>query len=282
LSFTVSAVVDDWTEFSNPTLMRVARGAYASAIRAELHAIGTEDLPRNGAFILSGIGASDSRRSDLRVDLGVTRQAVSQLIDTLVSRGFVVRTEDPEDRRRLGLSLTESGEEAQAAIARGVEAVDAQLAERIGTADIDAMRRALHALGEIKGVGLATGTARPRRARELRRFDPIFPVTDLATALAHYATLGFRTLAYEGGTDYGFANRDGLSIHLAADADHDPAHAATAYLYVRDADALHAHWTQPDVGGETHPVSLTEYGLREGAHVDPDGNRIRFGSPAET
>ena len=31
----------------------------------------------------------------------------------------------------------------------------------------------------------------------------------MAAALAHYASLGFKTFAHEGGGDYGFANRDG-------------------------------------------------------------------------
>ena len=37
--------------------------------------------------------------------------------------------------------------------------------------------------------------------------------------------------------------------------------------------------TQPGVGGETRPVGPTDYEFREGSHVDPDGNVIRFGSP---
>jgi hypothetical protein len=33
----------------------------------------------------------------------------------------------------------------------------------------------------------------------LNRYAPIFPVADLQRALAHYASLGFATSAYEGG-----------------------------------------------------------------------------------
>lgn len=55
--------------------------------------------------------------------------------------------------------------------------------------------------------------------------------------------------------------------------------AGGAYLYVRDADALYQEWSQPDIGGRTQPVGATPYGLREGSHLDPDGNLIRFGSP---
>ena len=67
---------------------------------------------------------------------------------------------------------------------------------------------------------------------------------DLGAALAHYAALGFSTFAYEAGDDYGFANRDGTGLHLAAGAEGDAPGAA--YLYVRDADALYAEWTGPD------------------------------------
>ena len=48
-----------------------------------------------------------------------------------------------------------------------------------------------------------------------------------------------------------------------------------------DADALYDQWSRPGLGGHTHPVGPTDYKLREGSHVDPDGNLIRFGSPIE-
>jgi hypothetical protein len=72
-----------------------ARGAYARSIRVQLQAIGIDDLPRNGAFILAGIDAADGPRPDLTAALGVTKQAVSQVTDTLVSRGHLERGPDP-------------------------------------------------------------------------------------------------------------------------------------------------------------------------------------------
>jgi hypothetical protein len=50
-----------------------------------------------------------------------------------------------------------------------------------------------------------------------------------------------------------------------------------AYLYVDDADALHAEWSS--IEGRHHRPEDTPYGLREGAFVDPDGNLLRYGSP---
>lgn len=270
----------DANELATPTLMRAARGAYASSIRAQLRSIGLDDLPRNGAFILAGIDAKGGLRQDLPSGLGVTKQAVSQVIDTLVRRGYLERGADTEDRRRITLELTERGQEASLAVRRGVEDVDRQLRERVSPEQVEAMRSALLALADIKDTGIASGAALRRPARQFRRFSPMFPVRDLAAALAHYSALGFDTFAYEDGADYGFANREGTDLHLAADTEHDPARgAASAYLHVRDADALYEEWSMPGIGGRTQPVEPTPYGLREGAHIDPDGNLIRFGSP---
>ena len=48
----VAGMPMDRSDLATPTLMRAARGTYARSIRAHLQAIGAEDLPRNGAFIL--------------------------------------------------------------------------------------------------------------------------------------------------------------------------------------------------------------------------------------
>jgi Ser/Thr protein kinase RdoA (MazF antagonist) len=116
-----------------------------------------------------------------------------------------------------------------------------------------------------------------------RSFSPIFPVRDLGRALAHYASLGFEVKPYEDGDGYGFADRDGVGLHLSLDEGHgseaDHRHVGTAYLYVEDADALYDEWVRPGTGGLTRQVGDTPYNLREGSHIDPDGNLIRFGSP---
>jgi Ser/Thr protein kinase RdoA (MazF antagonist) len=116
-----------------------------------------------------------------------------------------------------------------------------------------------------------------------KSFSPVFPVRDLRRALAHYASLGFAVQPYADGDGYGFAERDGVSLHLSLDEGHGPGadheHVGTAYLYVEDADALYDEWARPGTGGSTGRVGDTPYQLREGSHVDQDGNLIRFGSP---
>jgi DNA-binding MarR family transcriptional regulator len=268
----------DRSRYATPALMRSARGVYAQAIRAQLQVIGIDELPANGAFILAGIDASGGPRRDLPAELGVTKQAVSQVIDVLVNRGYLIRSTHPGDRRRVALELTDLGQEVVDAVLSGIEAVDHQLAERVSTEQVDAMRSALIALTQIKGTAIGTGAGRRPPSRQFRRISPVFPVRDLSVALAHYASLGFQTAAYHGGGQYGFAARDGLDLHLSAD-DGPDIHPATAYLLVRDADALYREWSRPGLAGRTYPVYPTGYNLREGSHVDPDDNVIRFGSP---
>jgi len=134
-----------------PALMRAARGAYSAAIAAELHADGIDDLPRNGPFVLGGMANHGGSVGDLIRELRVSKQAASQLIDTLVLRGFLERHVDAADRRRLAVELTPRGHAAAAAVRRGVEAVDAELARRIAPEELSGLRAGLTALADIAG-----------------------------------------------------------------------------------------------------------------------------------
>ena len=121
--------------------------------------------------------------------------------------------------------------------------------------------------------------SRPLTRTTLNSFAAVLPVRDLAAALEHYGRLGFSVRAYHGG-GYGYAERDGLNLHLSVVANLNPATTTSAvYLYVDDADLLYAEWRSAGVSGQFFEPHDTEYGLREGAHVDRDGNLIRFGSP---
>src|SRR3954454_22508341 len=108
---------------------------------------------------------------------------------------------------------------------------------------------------------------------------PILPVRDLRGALERYSRMGFRTSPYDGPEEYGFADRDEVAFHLAQSTVHDPLTSSVmVYLYVSDADELHAQWTAAGIEGRHHAPSDTAYGLREGAYVEPDGNLLRYGS----
>jgi uncharacterized glyoxalase superfamily protein PhnB len=106
--------------------------------------------------------------------------------------------------------------------------------------------------------------------------EPIFTVADVAAARAHYELLGFTTSEHD--ETYAFAHRQELTIHLVApEEDDDVIGGSALYVHVDDADDLAEQWRragQSVIGPEDF-----DYGKREGSHVDPDGNLIRFGAP---
>jgi hypothetical protein len=105
--------------------------------------------------------------------------------------------------------------------------------------------------------------------------EPIFTVASVPRAVEHFERLGFTTSYNDAG--YAFAHRDRLTIHLAQTDDPAIAVAGSIYMHVSDADELAAEWRTAGVD-VTGPDDF-DYGKREGSHIDPDGNLIRFGSP---
>jgi DNA-binding MarR family transcriptional regulator len=133
-----------------PALLRAARGSYGAAIRTRLAAAGYDDLPRNSAFIIGGMVNRGGEPADLVRQLGVSKQAASQLIDTLVVRGYLEREANLEDRRRMTITVTERGRAAAVAIGAGVAAVDAELAGLITPDQLAGLRAGLYALCDIR------------------------------------------------------------------------------------------------------------------------------------
>ncbi len=133
-----------------PALLRGARGSYAQAVTASLQSAGFDDMPRNGPFVLGGMANRGWSGADMIEALEVTKQAASQLIDTLVVRGYLTRQVNPEDRRRLTIELTERGKAAAVAVRAGVESVDAELAGMISPEELAGLRAGLTALAEIR------------------------------------------------------------------------------------------------------------------------------------
>jgi catechol 2,3-dioxygenase-like lactoylglutathione lyase family enzyme len=113
---------------------------------------------------------------------------------------------------------------------------------------------------------------------------PILPSRDLRATSAFYERLGFE----EQGMwpeEYLIVRRGDIVLHFFHCPEADPwSSNAGCYLYVEDADALHGEYAALGLPGEgiprLHgPPQDADYGLREFAVVDEDGNLLRIGSP---
>src|SRR5690348_5485279 len=104
------ATVAHWSEeIAFPALLSAARRPYGRAIQKRLFAAGFDDMPRRGTFVLGSLARGGADVRNVAAAMGVSKQTFSQLVDTLVMRGYLERSPDPEDRRRIALALTERG-----------------------------------------------------------------------------------------------------------------------------------------------------------------------------
>ena len=137
-----------------PALLRWARSTYGEAMHKALAEAGCDDVPANGMYVIGGLamGAGDAPLSVLVKQLKVSKQAVGQLVDTLVLRGYLKRETDESDRRRFTVALTERGWQAAAVQREAREKIDAELVRRAGAETVAQGRRMLAELVEIGGV----------------------------------------------------------------------------------------------------------------------------------
>lgn len=123
---------------------------------------------------------------------------------------------------------------------------------------------------------MATTPSDPAVRRMFEKIMPEFPLADVAAGVAHYRdVLGF-SINFE---KEGFAvmDRDRARILLITKTGQHKG-IASCYIYVADADALHAELTAKGANIEAAPVSRP-WGLREFRVFDPEGNVLTLGQP---
>jgi DNA-binding MarR family transcriptional regulator len=80
---------------------------------------------------------------DLVTRMGISKQAISQLIETLVTLGYVARRPAADDRRRTLLHLTTRGRDAAQIIDATVAEMEEAMANAIGRERLQELHRAL-------------------------------------------------------------------------------------------------------------------------------------------
>jgi DNA-binding MarR family transcriptional regulator len=84
--------------------------------------------------------------SECATKMTCVRSNITQLMDRLEADGLVRRVEDPKDRRAVRAAVTPLGAERQAAGAKKVARVQAELAKTLNGIDHGALQRALSAI----------------------------------------------------------------------------------------------------------------------------------------
>jgi len=120
-------------------------------MRTEPDAAGHAHIPKNGLYVIGGMARETGAHllRELIEELRLSKQAAGRLVDTLVTRGYLKRDVDIEDRRRLTVGLTAQGCAATKVLSAARARIDAALLLRIGSKDLETVRRALFVLVDI-------------------------------------------------------------------------------------------------------------------------------------
>ena len=96
-------------------------------------------------MVMTNIVSGVVRPSDIARNLGVSRQAIHSTINQMVKLGMVRLDVDPDDRRHMIVSLTDLGARMRKDAQRSMDALTAQIADRLGQDRFDALLAALEA-----------------------------------------------------------------------------------------------------------------------------------------
>jgi DNA-binding MarR family transcriptional regulator len=105
-----------------------------------------ERAERARRFLMSAIAANEpATLGQVAKAVGRGAPAVSRSVESLVRSGLVERTQDPNNRRRLALRLTQAGRERLASRASGSSSLLLKL-ERLAHSELRAVERAIEIL----------------------------------------------------------------------------------------------------------------------------------------
>jgi DNA-binding MarR family transcriptional regulator len=114
-------------------------------LQARLRDRGWPSVSRPQSMVMTNIVSGIVRPSDIARNLGISRQAIHSTINQMVELGVVALEPDPDDRRHMVVSLTETGARMREDAQHAMDALSDQLAERLGHERFDALLTTLEA-----------------------------------------------------------------------------------------------------------------------------------------
>ncbi|UZW57462.1 MarR family transcriptional regulator [Sphingobium sp. JS3065] len=140
---------------------------FHDAFQQALEANDGPSLTRAEALVIANMAAGETKASNIARNLGVSRQAVSQILAELSQRDIIVVTENPEDRRSRVARLKQDLDDEEDLCARIFKALEAELEGRIGARRMKAFHEALEgAWGEppiLKALPASTQQNAPKQ-----------------------------------------------------------------------------------------------------------------------
>ncbi len=131
-------------------LLRRTFGLFERRLHDGLHAAGMTEIRPTHHAVLRHLDVGGTRASELARLSGLTRQALTQIIDDLEALGYVARRPDPADRRAKLVVYTDRGLEGYRAGRRVIAEMERDFAAHLGD---DAYRRLRSGLERLMHEG---------------------------------------------------------------------------------------------------------------------------------
>ncbi|OHV89481.1 MarR family winged helix-turn-helix transcriptional regulator [Mesorhizobium sp. ORS 3428] len=107
---------------------------------ARMQARGFQGMQPSYPRLLGNLDTEGTRISGLARRMGITRQAVAQLVREIEAAGFVERRPDPEDGRGVIVAFTPKGREGLATAVEVMAEIEAEYAEAIGQSGLEELK----------------------------------------------------------------------------------------------------------------------------------------------
>lgn len=126
---------------STAQLFRIAYNLLSQDVFDHVLASGFADLrPAHGNVLERLTFTDQDRLSAMARAAGMTAQSLGELVDDLERRGYVVRSEDPADRRAKLVRLTAKGRRSIGAAAESIAVAERRLRKELGARDYATVR----------------------------------------------------------------------------------------------------------------------------------------------
>ena len=109
---------------------------------------GFDDVRRAHNAVFVHLRSGGMRLTELARAADMSKQAMAELVDDLVEKGYVVKRPDPTDGRAKLIDWGERGLESHRATMEAFAAIDAELADVVGEGEMDRLRSILLTLAE--------------------------------------------------------------------------------------------------------------------------------------
>jgi DNA-binding MarR family transcriptional regulator len=124
-------------------LLNVAFGAFKQQLHRHLAQAGFDDVGPSFGYVFRLLLARPAHLREVAGRLGISAPGALKVVDDMVAKGYVERSEHAQDKRIKQLTLTPRGRAAVEAARSFHAQFERELAQRLGASDVAAARRVL-------------------------------------------------------------------------------------------------------------------------------------------